>query len=359
MIEVSVKHAFSEFELDASFEAPLGVTALFGKSGAGKTSVVKVVAGILKANSARVVVDGKVLEDTTTGIRLSVPERKIGYVFQEPRLFPHMSVLSNLRYGLRGGDIEDVVVMLGIEGLLARRPGALSGGEAQRVAIGRALLSRPRLLLLDEPLAALDDARKAEILPYLERLRDEAGVPILYVSHSVAEIARLATTVVAMEAGRVVRAGPAAQVLSDPDVVPILGVREAGAVVQARVVAHHADGLSELAWSGGLLWLPRLTAAPGVVVRVRIEAQDVMLAAERPEGISALNVVPVAVTSLREGTGPGVMVQLRAGEDLILARVTGRSATAMGLIEGWQGFAVVKSVAVASGDVGVRGGVAS
>lgn len=352
MIEVDVKHSFPGFELDATFEAPLGVTALFGQSGSGKTSVVKVVAGVLKADQARIVVDGTVLEDSAKGLRLPVPSRQIGYVFQEPRLFPHMSVLGNLRYGMRGDDLENVVGMLGIEGLLTRRPGALSGGEAQRVAIGRALLTRPRMLLLDEPLAALDDARKAEILPFLERLRDEAGMPILYVSHSVAEIARLATTVVAMDAGRVVRSGPAADVLSDPDVVRVIGVRDAGAVVQARVVAHHADGLTELNWSGGTLWLPRLATAPGLEVRVRIEAQDVMLAAVRPEGISALNVVPVTVTSLRDGVGPGVMVQLRAGGDLILARVTGRSATAMELAEGWQGFAVVKSVAVASGDVG-------
>ncbi len=352
MIEIDLRHRFPGFSLDVALNAPAGVTALFGRSGAGKTSVVKAVAGVLHADQSRIIVGGTVLEDSTKAIRLPVPKRRIGYVFQEPRLFPHMSVLRNLRYGMRGDDLKAVIDMLGIGDLLARAPGALSGGEAQRVAIGRALLTRPRLLLLDEPLAALDEARKAEILLYLERLRDEAGIPILYVSHSVSEIARLATTVVAMEAGRVVRAGPAADVLSDPGVVQVFGVREAGALVQARVVAHHADGLTELSWSGGVLWLPRLQSAPGADVRVRIEAQDVMLAATRPEGISALNVMAVTVTSLRHGTGPGVMVQVRAGEDLILARVTERSARAMGLADGWQGYGVVKSVAVASGDVG-------
>ncbi|OAN75540.1 molybdenum ABC transporter ATP-binding protein [Jannaschia sp. EhC01] len=345
MLEVRVKHDFAGFALDVAFEAPMGVTALFGRSGAGKTSVVRAVAGVLKADEALVRVGDLRLDG------LSVPARRIGYVFQEPRLFPHMSVRANLAYGMRGGDMDAVVKMLGIGDLLDRRPGALSGGEAQRVAIGRALLSQPRLLLLDEPLAALDEARKAEILPYIERLRDEVGVPILYVSHSVAEIARLATTVVALEAGRVVRVGPAAEVLSDPDVVPLLGVREAGALVTARIEAHHEDGLTALTWSAGTLLLPYVARPVGAEVRVRIEAQDVMLAATRPEGISALNVVPVTLTALRDGEGPGTIVQLRAGDDLILARVTRRSATAMGLVEGWQGYAVVKSVAVAAGNV--------
>lgn len=351
MLEVYVKHSFPGFVLDVTFTAPSGVTALFGHSGSGKTSVVRAVAGVLKADEARICIGDTVLENTATRMRLPVAKRRIGYVFQEPRLFPHLNVRANLRYGMRDGTMDQVVKMLGIGDLLDRRPGALSGGEAQRVAIGRALLSRPRLLLLDEPLAALDDARKAEILPYLERLRDEAGVPILYVSHSVAEIARLATTVVALEAGRVVRAGPATEVLSDLDVVPVLGVREAGALVRATVVAHHDDGLSELTWSAGHLLLPRLSQAVGASVRVRIEAQDVMLAVTKPAGISALNVVPVTITAMRLGDGPGVIVQLRAGEDLVLARVTRRSATAMGLAEGWQGFAIVKSVAVAAGNV--------
>lgn len=349
MLEVRVKHDFPGFALDVTFGAPMGVTALFGRSGSGKTSVVRAVAGVLKADVARVKVGDMVLD----GLR--VPQRRIGYVFQEPRLFPHMSVRANLSYGMRGEGMDPVVEMLGIEDLLDRRPGALSGGEAQRVAIGRALLSAPRLLLLDEPLAALDEARKAEILPYLERLRDEVGIPILYVSHSVPEIARLATTVVALEAGRVVRAGPAAEVLADPDVVPVFGVREAGALVSARVADHHDDGLTALTWSGGELLLPHVSQPIGAEVRVRIEAQDIILASTRPEGISALNVVPVAVVSLREGAGPGVIVQLRAGDEVLLARVTGRSAKAMGLAPGWQGFAVLKSVAVAASNISRTG----
>ncbi len=351
MLEVDVRHDFPGFQLAAQFEAPGGVTALFGRSGAGKTSIVRAVAGLLEADRACVRIGETVLEDTEARKRLSIPARRIGYVFQEPRLFPHMSVRANLTYSKATDQIDQVVEMLGIGDLLERRPAGLSGGEAQRVAIGRALLSNPRLLLLDEPLAALDDARKAEILPYLERLRDEADVPILYVSHSVSEIARLATTVVALKAGQVVRVGPAAEVLSDPDVAPVIGIRDAGALLSARVVRHHDDGLSELVCSGGTLWLPAVGATVGTDVRVRVEAQDVMLAQTRPAGISALNILPATVLAIREGEGPGVMVQLAAGQDRLLARVTRRSANAMGLADGWSGFAVVKSVAVASGNV--------
>lgn len=345
MLEVSLRHAFAGFTLDAEFAAPAGVTCLFGRSGAGKTSVVRAVAGLLKADEARITVGGARLDG------LPVHRRGIGYVFQEPRLFPHMDVRANLGYARSGADAGPVVEMLGIGHLLERRPADLSGGEAQRVAIGRAVLSKPRLLLLDEPLAALDEARKAEILPYLERVRDAARVPVLYVSHSVAEVARLATTLVALEHGRVVRVGPAAEVLSDPDIAPVIGIREAGALVTARVARHHEDGLTELACSGGALWLPRIAADVGAQVRVRIEAHDVMLSAARPEGISALNVLPVRVNAMRGGDGPGVMVQVVAGDDRLLARVTQRSAKAMGLAEGWRGYVVVKSVAVASGNV--------
>ncbi len=346
MLEVAVRHSLGGFTLDAAFQAPGGVTCLFGRSGAGKTSIVRAVAGLLKAESARVTVDGKRLDT------LPIHRRRIGYVFQEPRLFPHLDVAANLHYARSGMDAQPVIEMLGIGHLLERRPAALSGGEAQRVAIGRALLSNPRLLLLDEPLAALDEARKAEILPYLERVRDAAEVPILYVSHSVPEVARLATTLVALENGRVVRVGAAAALLSDPDVAPVIGIREAGAILEARVVRHHEDGLTELSGVGGALWLPRVAAVEGASVRVRIEAQDVMLSTHRPEGISALNVLPVEVSAIRDGQGPGVMVQLNAGGARLLARVTNRSAKAMGLADGWQGYAVVKTVSIASGNVG-------
>ncbi len=361
-LEVSLQHQFPRFALDVSFSAPEGVTVLFGRSGSGKTTVVNAVAGLFRPQSGRLVLQGECLFDSQQ--RLTVPShrRRMGYVFQEGRLFPHLTVQQNLKFGRwfapRDADlvpVERVVTLLGIEHLLKRKPGALSGGEKQRVAIGRALLSGPRLLLMDEPLAALDEPRKAEILPYLERLRDETRIPILYVSHSLAEVGRLATTVVILENGKIVRSGPAAEVLSDPEVVPTLGIREAGAVVAAKVLQHHDDGLTELSVSSGRLLLPQCQAAPGSELRLRILAHEVILSLKPPEQISALNQLPATVISIHEGSGPGVIVVLQSGTDRLLARLTRRSAQALALAPGTLCFAIIKSVAIAQRDVGTSG----
>ncbi len=355
MLDVALRHRFGAFSLDVAFQAPVGVTALFGRSGSGKSSVVNAVAGLLRPDAGRIKLPGRVVFDSDAGIDLAVHRRGVGYVFQDARLFPHMTVLQNMTYGARVQRRQvmpdPVVEMLGLGALLARRPGDLSGGEKQRVAIGRALLSGPQVLLLDEPLAALDEARKAEILPYLERLRD-AAMPILYVSHSVGEVARLATTIVLMDAGRVVRSGPAGAMLSDPEAVPFLGVREAGAVIAARIAAHEADGLTRLDTAAGPLWLPRVAGAVGDALRVRIAAQDVILSRGRPEGLSALNILPGVVSALRVGDGPGALVQIALGDEFLLARVTRRSAEALGLAQGVAVHAVLKSVAVAQSDIG-------
>ena len=358
-MQVSLQHAFDAFELDVAFELPAGVTALFGPSGAGKSSVIKAVAGLMRPDRGVIRAGDQVLLDTDKGINLPPHRRRIGCVFQDDRLFPHLTVRQNLSYGRwfspdKGGvSFDQVVAMLGIAPLLARRPQTLSGGERQRVAIGRALLSNPQILAMDEPLAALDEARKAEILPYLEHLRDQTQIPILYVSHSVSEITRLAGTVVVLGKGRVLKAGPVAEVFSDPNLSPWLGgVREAGSVITATVAAQEHDGLTRLHTSAGPLWLPRVDAAIGAALRVRIAAQDVMLAVQRPEGISALNILPATVVALRMGDGPGAMVQLRLGEDLLLARITRRSAMHLGLTVGSPVFAVLKTVAVAPGDIG-------
>ena len=356
-LDVEIRQRFEGFQLNAAFSAPKGVTVLFGRSGSGKTSIVNAVAGLMKPESGRIALDSEALFDSETGVFIPPHRRRLGYVFQEGRLFPHMTVRRNLLYGrVRAGggpevDVDRVVEMLGLGDLLGRRPGALSGGEKQRVALGRALLSNPRMILADEPLAALDEPRKAEILPFFERLRDEAGVPILYVSHAAAEVARLATTVVALEGGRVVAQGPALDILGDPSVAPT-GVRDVGALLEAKVARHHKDGLTELDAGGVLLLLPRIDHPPGRSVRLRIAAQDVMLARDRPEGLSALNIVAGTVTGVRLGEGPGAIVTVATPAGPLLARVTRRSLQALGLQEGAACHAVVKSVAIAPRDVG-------
>ncbi|GGL52290.1 molybdenum ABC transporter ATP-binding protein [Wenxinia marina] len=361
MLDVALRHAFADFTLQAAFRAPPGVTVLFGRSGSGKTTIVNALAGLLRPDEGRIAVGDRTLLDTRRGIRLPPHRRRIGYIFQEGRLFPHLTVRQNLAYGAwfapKDAPREEtgrIVDLLGIGPLLDRRPATLSGGEKQRVAIGRALLSAPRLILADEPLAALDEARKAEILPYFERLRDEVSVPILYVSHSASEVARLATTVVALEAGRVTAHGPASEVLGDPAILPA-GAREAGAVLTARVVRHHEDGLTELDANGLALFLPQVARPPGSAVRVRIAAHEVILAGERPHDLSALNILPGTVREMHPGDGPGVIVALDTAAGRVLARITRRSATAMGLRPGTQVHAIVKSVAVAPGDVGGPG----
>jgi molybdate transport system ATP-binding protein len=356
-LAIDIRFAIGGFALEVAQAIPLaGVTALFGQSGSGKSTLLRVIAGLERGGRGRVAFGAETWQDAR---RFVPPERRgVAVVFQDTRLFPHLSVRGNLDFarrrarGLGGPALDEVVAAFDLGPLLDRRPAALSGGEASRVAIARALLSAPRLLLLDEPLAALDEAKKAEIMPYLERLRDARGVPIVYVSHALAEVARLADGMVVLRGGRVVRSGPAAEVLSDPEAVPSLGVREAGALVSGRVLRHHADGLSEIAVSAGSLLLPRLGAAPGAAVRVRIEAQDVMLAREEPRRISALNVLPGTVAALRRGEGPGVVVQLRCGADLVLARITRRSADALALAPGVPCWAVIKTMAVAQWDIG-------
>ncbi len=355
-LSVQLTHRQGDFTLDLAFETPPGITVLFGRSGSGKTSIVNAVAGLLTPDAGRIALGDRVLFDRAQGICLPPHRRRIGYVFQEGRLFPHLTVAGNLRFGRHRpapprAEFDRVVEMLGIGPLLYRRPQALSGGEKQRVAIGRALLSGPEMILADEPLAALDEARKAEILPYFERLRDDSSVPMLYVSHAAAEVARLATTIVALDAGRLLSQGAASEVLADPRVMPT-GVRAMGAVLEAVVVAHHADGLTELDANGLALFLPRVRQAPGRRLRVRIAAQEVILSRTRPEGLSALNILPGTVEDVRAGDGPGAIVSLSTAAGPVLARVTRRSAETLALRPGVPCHAIVKTVAIAPEDVG-------
>jgi molybdate transport system ATP-binding protein len=346
-LEVDVDHARENFRLQARFSSAPGLTALFGRSGSGKTTLVDIVGGLLRPDRGRIVVDGQVLVDTERGVFVAKHRRRIGYVFQDSRLFPHLSVRNNLLYGRwfagAGGaaaDIASVVELLGIGHLLERRPESLSGGEKQRAAIGRALLAHPRLLLMDEPLASLDEARRAEILPYIERLRDEAGVPILYVSHSVAEVARLATTVVILTEGKVTAVGPVA------DILPLADSGDGGSVLDAVVARHdEAFQLSVLTSAAGELQVPRLSAPIGAHVRAYIRARDVMLSLRPPEEISALNVLAGHVAAVVPGaSGAQAEVRLDCNGAALTARLTAKSVQRLALAPGRPVYAVIKSV---------------
>ncbi|KJZ20888.1 molybdenum ABC transporter ATP-binding protein [Loktanella sp. S4079] len=352
MLEIDVRKSQGAFQLNATFEAPDGVTAVFGRSGSGKTTLVNAIAGLVTPDAGRIAVDGTVIFDASRRINLPPQKRRVGYVFQDARLFPHMTVYQNLTYGGRH-DAERVIDILGLTQLLGRRPAGLSGGERQRVALGRALMCDPQVLLMDEPLAALDAQRKSEILPYFERLRDETRIPIVYVSHDVSEVARLATTVIVLDVGQVAVAGPVGQVLSRADVVPVIGTRAAGAVIVTKVAGRLLDDdLTELQFSGGRLVLPGQLGEIGQHVRVRIPAQDVILSRDVPGNMSALNVLPVTITQINPGRGPGVAVGLKAGDDHLLARVTRRSAGRMELAVGQQLYAIIKATAVGPQDIG-------
>ena len=348
-LSVALTHRFGDFALDVAFEAGPGVTALFGRSGAGKSTIVNAVAGLLRPDAAHITLDGTVFNSATTC--LPAHKRRIGYVFQDARLFPHLTVAQNLdyarRFGARPKTRAHIIDVLGIAALLDRRPATLSGGERQRVALGRALLCAPHLLLMDEPLAALDGPRKSEILPYLDRLKTETGVPILYVSHAVDEVARLADHMVLLVEGRVAQSGPLFEVMADPAAIPLLGVREAGAVLHARVEAHGDDGLSTLKVAAGTLNLLGVHAPVGTHVRLRVLAQDVLLSLDMPTGLSAQNILPVTITAIRSGDGPGAAIALDAGGEALLARVTGRAVQSMGLAPGQRLFAILKATSVA------------
>lgn len=357
-LNVDIRHSFEGFALDVAFEAGPGITALFGRSGAGKTTVINAVAGLLKPDQGDVRFGDDALCVTETGVFRPPQDRHFGYVFQDARLFPHLSVRDNLLFGARYAGtmritLDEVVDLLGLEALLERAPTKLSGGEKQRVALGRALLSQPRMLLMDEPLASLDGPRKQEILPYLERLRDgPLALPILYVSHAVDEIARLADRLILLQDGTVRAQGPLFDVMADPAAVPLLGVREAGAVIEAEVTGHADDGLSTLALSAGTLELPGVQAAVGSRVRLRVLAQDVILSLDRPDGLSSVNVLPVKVMAVHPGDGPGAAIALQTGADRLLARVTARAVREMKLVEGMQCFAILKATTVAPGSIG-------
>ncbi|MEA3533481.1 molybdenum ABC transporter ATP-binding protein [Rhizobium sp. CC-YZS058] len=353
-LSLSVRHRLGAASLDLAFESGAGITALFGRSGAGKTSIMRLVAGLLRPDEGRISFDGETLVDTQTRRFLPAHRRGFATVFQEARLFPHLSVRRNLAYGRwlsrvrpNAAEFDRVVDLLGIAPLLSRRPEGLSGGEKQRVAIGRALLAAPRMLLMDEPLAALDEARKAEILPFLERLRDQTAIPILYVSHSVAEVSRLADRVLLIEDGRLAGSGTATEMLSLPSASHGIDRREEGTVVEAVVEAEQPDPRLTRVRAGALqLRLPRRALVPGQGVRLRIAARDVLIATQRPEGLSALNSLAGTITGLAPAGANQVDVMLDCSGTRLSARITDVSCDLLALAVGQRVHAVIKTVAL-------------
>ena len=356
-IQIRLQLTRPAFTLDVDLAlAEKSITVLFGPSGSGKTTLLRCVAGLERAAQAHIRVGEAVWQDAARGVFVPTWQRALGYVFQEASLFAHLDVRANLEYGLRrvpqqaaAPDIslDQAIALLGLETLLARRPEQLSGGERQRVAIARALCAQPQLLLLDEPLASLDQARREEILPWLERLRAELHMPMLYVTHAAEEVARLADTLVLLERGRVRQAGPVAEVLAQLDVPVTLG-DDVGALLQATMAARDARWhLAQVAFAGGTLWLRDSHHALGERVRLRILARDVSITTEAPQHTSIQNVLPCVVDALQADSHPSQMlVRLRCGESVILARITARAADALQLHTGRAVWAQVKAVAL-------------
>jgi molybdate transport system ATP-binding protein len=345
-LEVDISARLGDFALETQFSSEARITALFGPSGSGKSTVLNAIAGLVRPQRGRIIAGGTVLFDQRSCV--PVEKRRIGYVFQDSRLLPHLTVRHNLLYGRyftaaaeRYADFDRVVALLDLAHLLARRPHGLSGGEKQRVALGRALLASPRLLLMDEPLASLDTPRKAEILYYIERLRDEMRTPVIYVSHDIDEVVRLADTVVILAAGRVVESGP------------VMGRLAGGTVFDTRVAEQDLTwGLTRLDFPGGSFYASDVDALVGEHVRVRIRARDVSLALAPPHEASFLNVLPGVVMSLAGEQGPSLDVQLDVSGTLLVARITRKSASALGLMPGKRAYALIKSVAIDRPSVG-------
>lgn len=354
MLEVAVEKRQGDFALAADFAVPeRGVTALFGRSGAGKTTLVNLLAGLARPDRGRIAFAGAPVTDSERRIFLPPERRRIGYVFQDARLFPHLSVARNLRYGLKRAPAGEhfltepqVLDLLALEPLLDRSPAKLSGGERQRVALGRALLAQPRLLLLDEPLASLDQARKDEVLPFLERLRDELALPMVYVSHAMPEVIRLADSMVLLDAGRVAAVGSVTELLGRLDLQPLTGRYEAGAVLTATLAGHdERHGLSRLDLGGETLWVTPLASPPGTRVRLRVRARDVAVALSPPRDISIQNQLPGRVTELRADP-PFVDLAIEVAGQRLWARITTRAAEQLALAPGAKVYALMKAIAV-------------
>jgi molybdate transport system ATP-binding protein len=354
MLSVAVTKRRGSFTLDAQFELPTpGVVALFGRSGCGKSTLVNVIAGLLDADVGHVALDGVELLDTGRGISIAPEHRRIGYVFQEARLFPHMSVAANLDYARKRApppafvSKSAVADLLDLGPLMGRRTHELSGGERQRVAIGRALLSQPRLLLLDEPLAALDAARREEVLPYLETLRDELNIPMVYVSHSFDDVMRLATYLVLMDSGKTVAQGELGKMSLDPRLRAIIGDDAVGAIIDGSVLGvDPSSGLTRVRVGHGELHVQTTAAAPGQNLRVQLLARDLIVATEAPRHLSVRNILPGVIAAVTSDSADSDLIAIDIGGVLIMARVTQAATRELALTPGLPAWALVKAVSL-------------
>lgn len=354
MLKLSLNHRFEGFRIELAFEAERGsITSLFGRSGTGKTSVINMIAGLTRPDTGYIKVGEDVLYDSANGINVPPEKRRLGYIFQDGRLFPHLDVRNNLLYGAKeatgnGPEItfDRVVDVLEIANLLERKPANLSGGEKQRIAIGRALLSQPRLLLMDEPLAAIDVQLRAEILPFIEELRDTFGLTVIYVSHAIDEVIRLADKMVLISDGVKKAEGDVEEIMSRLDLHPLTGRFDAGAVLATTVATYDADyDLTGLSFKGGTLRVTGVNLAPGTPLRAHIRARDVSLMLNRPQGTSILNVFEGTITEVGDEGGPQLDLKIDIGTPLI-ARVTRKSFNDLGLTVGKTVFAMIKAVAI-------------
>lgn len=349
MLEVDIHHSQGTFTLDAAFTTAEGLTALIGPSGAGKTTLINCLAGLTRPQKGHIRFGGTDWFNSENGIFLPADKRRIGYVFQDGRLFPHLTVRQNLDYARRFNKQSHdakadngLIDLLGIGHLMDRRPAGLSGGERSRVAIGRALFSRPQLLIMDEPLSALDAARKAEILPHLEYIRDQTGIPVFYVSHAMEEVLRLANSVVSIAGGQVVGQGDPADILGGRGSSDI----EPGTFLQATVREHLEDeGLTVAESRAGMLYLKASSAKPGDLVRVHIPAHDIILGLDEPGNLSTLNRLKGHILSITS-QGGSVWVTVNCSGEAILVQVTQRSADLMKLAPGLDVYLLFKSVSI-------------
>ncbi|TVP69523.1 MAG: molybdenum ABC transporter ATP-binding protein [Rhodobacteraceae bacterium] len=354
-LEVSAQ-AERPIALDVAFRvAPGELLALVGKSGSGKTTILRSIAGLWQPQSARVAVDGTTWLDTRAAVNLPAHRRRVGVVFQNYALFPHMTAAQNVMAAMDRADPTEAARLLdlvNLHGLAARRPAQLSGGQQQRVAVARALARRPQALLLDEPFSAVDRPTREKLHAEIISLRAHLNMPVVLVTHDMNEAQLLADRMLVIDAGRTVREGTTAEVMADGDALRAMGIREVAAMLRAQVAEHLPDGLSRLTTATGTIYLPKVSAAPGVAVQLRIMAHEVILARARPEGLSAQNILPGTVARIVPGAGPAMMVHVALGADVIIARITRRAADQLGLRPGDAVHVILKAMSVARHRVG-------